>query len=192
MDKDDVYRLLQTIRDKTSLKNLSHESYYVGYEGLCELMPTVVYSPGDRRMIFDLLGNGEDMVDSRDLIMTFTNFVAGFELAERCKLAFEMYDVDRSGFLCIDEIEAMMISTNLATHDLIKRRAENFMLCADTDRYFEMCFLLSCEICNIFFLSIFCFYRCAYCRSGGITIDELIVAAEKLPNLLFPSQTKKY
>ena len=70
-----------------------------------------------------------------------------------------MYDIDRSGYLSIDEIEAMMMSTNLTTRDLIRKRAENFMMCADLD------------------------------RSGGITIDELIVAAEKLPNLLYPPQT---
>ena len=80
-------------------------------------------------------------------------------LEERCELAFEMYDIDRSGYLSIDEIEAMMMSTNLTTRDLIRKRAENFMMCADLD------------------------------RSGGITIDELIVAAEKLPNLLYPPQT---
>ena len=55
----------------------------------------------------------------------------------------------------------MMMSTNLTTRELIKKRAENFMLCADLD------------------------------RSGGITIQELIVAAEKLPNLLYPPQTKE-
>ena len=94
--------------------------------------------------------------------MTYTNFVPGFQsLEERCNLAFDMYDVDRSGYLSLDEVEAMMASTNLLSRDLVKKRAENFMNCADTD------------------------------RSGGITIDELIVAAEKLPNLLYPSHTKK-
>ena len=72
-----------------------------------------------------------------------------------------MYDVDRSGYLSLDEVEAMMASTNLLSRDLVKKRAENFMNCADAD------------------------------SSGGITVDELIVAAEKLPNLLYPSHTKK-
>lgn len=94
--------------------------------------------------------------------MTFTNFVAGFGLEEKCKLAFDMFDVDRSGYLSLDEVIAMMTSTNLSFRELIQKRAENFMLCADTD------------------------------RSGGITIDELIVAAEKLPNLLYPPQTKSH
>ena len=172
MDKDDVYRMLKTIRDMSpSSRNLSHEEYQIGYEDLCQLMPTVLgYSRSDCRQLFTLLCSsssdsgegGSDTIDSRNLIMTYTNFVPGFQsLEERCKLAFDMYDVDRSGYLSLDEVEAMMTSTNLLSRDLVKKRAENFMNCADTD------------------------------MSGGITIDELIVAAEKLPNLLYPSHTKK-
>jgi len=169
MDKEDVYRMLKTIRDMSpSSRNLSHEEYQIGYEDLCQLMPSVLgYSRSDCRHLFTLLCNSDsdeesDTIDSRNLIMTYTNFVPGFQsLEERCKLAFDMYDVDRSGYLSLDEVEAMMASTNLLSRDLVKKRAENFMNCADRD------------------------------RSGGITIDELIVAAEKLPNLLYPSHTKK-
>jgi Ca2+-binding EF-hand superfamily protein len=93
--------------------------------------------------------------------MSFTNFIPGFGLEEKCKLSFDIYDVDRSGFLSIHKIEAIMLSTNIATKDLVKKRAETFMNCADTG------------------------------RSGGITKDELIVAAEKLPTLLFPLHSKK-
>ena len=167
MDKEDVYRMLKTIRDMSpSSRNLSHEEYRLGYGDLCQLMPTVLgYSRSDCRQIFTMLCNSDeesDTIDSRNLIMTYTNFVPGFQsLEERCKLAFDMYDVDRSGYLSLDEVEAMMASTNLLSRDLVKKRAENFMNCADRD------------------------------RSGGITIDELIVAAEKLPNLLYPSHSKK-
>ena len=93
--------------------------------------------------------------------MSFTNFIPTFGLEEKCKLSFDMYDVDRSGYLSIHEIEAILLSTNIAAQELVKKRAETFMKCADTD------------------------------RSGGITIDELIVAAEKLPTLLFPPHSKK-
>ena len=125
-------------------------------------MPSAFYSRADCSEIFELLrSEGEQTIDSRDLITTFCNFIPGFELEERCRLAFEMYDVDRSGYLSINEVEDFMMSTNLAPRELVKKRAENVMAIADTD------------------------------RSGGITIGELIVAAEKLPNLLYPHQTKK-
>merc|ERR1719401_2642444 len=147
--------MLKIVREK------SPESFDMGYLDICELLPAAFCSRADCRAIFDLLCDGDcETVDSRDLIMTFTNFVSGFNLEEKCNLAFEMFDVDRSGYLSIDEVISMMTSTNLSSRELIKKRAETFMMCADTD------------------------------RSGGITIDELIVAAEKLPNLLYPPQTK--
>ena len=145
-DKDDVYCMLKTVKDKSSSRNLSHESFHVGYEGICELMPAAFCSRSDCRAIFDLLRNGEQTIDSRDMIMTFTNFVTGFSLEERCKLAFDMFDVDHSGHLSIDEIEAMMMSTNLTTRDLIKKRAENFMLCADTDRCVYLIFSIEVSL----------------------------------------------
>ncbi|KAL7532809.1 hypothetical protein ACHAXR_004858 [Thalassiosira sp. AJA248-18] len=137
MDKEDIFGMWKFVRQRVrslSSKNISHESFYIGYDGVCELMPTAFVSATECRVIFDLLRVGEQVIDSRDLILTFTNFVSGFGLEEKCKLAFEMFDVDHSGYLSLDEIEAMMISTNLTTLELVKKRAENFMLCADTDR----------------------------------------------------------
>lgn len=55
-----------------------------------------------------------------------------------------------------------MMSTHLKTRDVIKKRAITLMKSADTD------------------------------NSGDITIDELIVAAERFPNLLFPNHAKKH
>ena len=162
MDKDDVFRILKAVREKSPTRHLSQESYQLSYDDLCDILPNAFYSRSDLRQIFKLLQDeNEDTIDCRDLIMTFTNFVPGFGIEERCQLAFEMYDVDRSGYLSIDEVEIMMASTTLMSRDEVKKRAENFMLCADTD------------------------------RSGGITIDELQVAAFKLPNLLYPPQMKQ-
>eukprot|EP00804_Cyclotella_cryptica_P028942 CCRYP_012375-RA/>CCRYP_012375-RA protein AED:0.48 eAED:0.19 QI:0/0/0/1/1/1/2/0/93 len=92
--------------------------------------------------------------------MSFSNFV-GFSSEDKCRLAFDMYDVDRSGYLSLDEIESLMMSTHLKNRDVIKNRAATLMKSADTD------------------------------NSGGITIDELIVAAERFPNILFPRHNNK-
>ncbi|KAL9178968.1 hypothetical protein ACHAXT_011941 [Thalassiosira profunda] len=163
LSKEDLYGIWKMSRSRCS-GALTNESFRVGYEGVRDLLPSAFCSTSECRAIFDLLkteSDGEQWIDSRDLIMAFSSFVADFGLEEKCQLAFAMFDIDRSGFLSVDEIESMMCSTNLATRDLIKKRAENFWLCADTD------------------------------RSGGITLSELIAAAEKLPNLLYPSQTRK-
>lgn len=132
MESDDIYAMWKVVRQR---KDISRADFLIGYKGVCELMPANFYSAAECRVIHDLLRNGQEMLDSRDLILTFTNFVPGLVLEEKCKLAFEMFDVDRSGYLSIDEIEAMMMSTNLTTRDLVKKRAANFLLCADIDRY---------------------------------------------------------
>jgi Ca2+-binding EF-hand superfamily protein len=154
----DMDFLLKAVRERSSAKKNTVAQFTISYQELCDLLPTALGC----REAFDLLRDGDcPTIDSRVLIMTFASFIPAFGLEEKCKLAFDMYDVDRTGYLSINEIEAMMLSTNTATKDLVKKRAETFMNCADTD------------------------------RSGGITIDQLIVAAEKLPTLLFPPHSKK-
>ncbi|KAL7548756.1 hypothetical protein ACHAWF_012013 [Thalassiosira exigua] len=131
MNISDMFRMWSVLRQEDR-----DEGFRIGYDGVCKLVPAAFRSSAECRMMFELLrqSDGDQTIDGRDLIMTFTNFVTGLGLEERCRLAFEMFDVDRSGYLSLDEIEAMMMSTNLTTRSLVKKRAENFMLCADTDR----------------------------------------------------------
>ena len=150
----DTEFLLKAVRERSSAR----KKFAMTYQELCDLLPTALGC----REAFDLLRDGDcPTIDSRVLIMTLANFIPSFGLEGKCKLAFDMYDVDRTGYLSIDEVEAIMLSTNTATKDIVKKRAETFMNCADTD------------------------------RSGGITIDQLIVAVEKFPTLLFPPYSKK-
>ena len=122
---------------------------------------SVFSTTSESRLVYDLIRNGATYVDGREVIMSFANFVE-FSNEDKCRLAFDMYDDDRSGFLSVGEIESLMMSTHLKTIDVIKKRALTLMKSADTD------------------------------NSGGITIDELIVAAERFPNLLFPCHSKEY
>ena len=158
IDKADVYQMMKAIRDQSSSRHLTNQDYQLNNESICALMPAMYYSKSDCREIYDMLRNEEEeTIDSRDLIMTFASFVTDFDLEEKCRLAFDMYDVDRSGYLSVNEVEACMSSTNLIPRELIKQRVDTFMKCADTD------------------------------RTGDLTPQELLCAAEKLPNLLFPS-----
>lgn len=156
-----VARMWDILRSKAYLDpaNVTASSFHVGYDGFCELMPGFG-TTSETHTIFDLIRNGESYVDGRELIMSFSNFV-GFTDEDKVRLAFDLYDIDRSGFLSIDEIEALMMGSNLKTRDMIKRRAATLMASADTD------------------------------QSGDVCIDELLAAAERFPNLLFPNHARR-
>lgn len=157
LENEDVTRMWGILRKRahSSSKKVGRENFMLDFDGFSELMP-VFSTTSEAHSIFDLLReSSQSQVDGRELIMCFSNFV-DFRSEEKCQLAFDMYDVDRSGFLSLDEIEALLMSTNLQTREAVKKRASTVMRCADVD------------------------------GSGGVTIDELIVAAEKFPNLIFP------
>ncbi|KAL3774462.1 hypothetical protein ACHAWO_007611 [Cyclotella atomus] len=156
-----VARMWDILRGKaySDPSNVTASSFYVGYDGFCELMPGFG-TTSESHTLYDLIRNGASYVDGRELIMSFSNFV-GFTDEDKCRLAFDMYDIDRSGFLSLEEVEALMMSTNLKTRDMIKRRAATLMASADTD------------------------------QSGDICIDELLSAAERFPNLLFPRHARR-
>lgn len=157
-----VARMWEILRAKAYADHISvsSSSFHVEYDGFCDLM-SVFSTTSESRLVYDLIRNGATYVDGREVIMSFANFVE-FSNEDKCRLAFDMYDDDRSGFLSVGEIESLMMSTHLKTIDVIKKRALTLMKSADTD------------------------------NSGGITIDELIVAAERFPNLLFPCHSKEY
>lgn len=154
-----VVRMWDILRSKAfkDPTNVTSSSFYVDYEEFCQLMP-VMSTTSESHLMYDLIRNGESFVDGRELIMSFSNFV-GFTNEDKCRLAFELFDIDRSGFLSIDEIEALLVATHLKTKDAIAKRAETLMRSADSD------------------------------GSGDVCIDELIVASEKFPNILFPNHT---
>jgi len=155
--KGDVTRMWDVLRQRafSSSSKVTHDSFKLGYNEFTEIMPAFD-NTSEARCIFDLFRNGKHL-DGREVVMSFSSFVDSRN-EERCRLAFDMYDEDRSGYLSMDEVEALMMSTHLTTRDIIKKKAQVFMRCADED------------------------------GSKNITIDELIVASERLPNLIFPKQ----
>ena len=161
MGKEDIIRMLDIFKKKSSAMNSSQSNFDIDYQTTCKLIPPAHASSFDYHEVFNALAeNGGQTIDCRSLIMTFTNFVPGFSLEEKCELAFKMYDVMHSGYITIDNIESVLMSTNLVAGDFMKKRAENFMVCADTDGL------------------------------GRITKNEFILAAQKLPNLLFPRHAR--
>ncbi len=155
--KEDVLRMWDVLRQRafSSSTKVTPNSFMLGYSEYMVIMP-IFDKTSEARCIFDMLKKGQH-VDGREVVMSFSNYV-DFSNEERCRLAFDMYDEDLSGYLSLDEVEAIMSSTHLIAREYIKKKAQALMRCADED------------------------------GSGNITIDELIVASERLPNLIFPKQ----
>lgn len=161
MSKEDIIRMLDFIlARKRTVPNTPGRNFRISLDDLSSVMPAVSTSQSDCREMFSSVQNGsveDDTIDGRTIIMALANMVPDLNLEAKSSLAFKLYDVEHSGYLSIDNIESVLASTNLdATRDLARKRAETFFACADTD------------------------------GSGRITVDEFILGAQKLPNLVFP------
>ena len=132
-------------------------SWVMNFEEFCDALPVDV--TGQTRQVFGLLdGNGSGKIDAREMLISLCNFLSeAMTVDERCRLIFDLFDEDRSGFLSLVEVEGMMIGTHMQSREAIARKARTVMKVADSD------------------------------HSGGITIKELVVAAAKFPNLLLPN-----
>eukprot|EP00752_Nemacystus_decipiens_P004626 g4222.t1 len=129
-----------------------------------------VEATGQYRKLFKLYalpgtGDGEDTethsqkVDIREFFLGMANFVE-WSLEPRTQFIFTLFDDDRSGFLSMDELVAVLKANHLATAKAVAKKAQTIMRQADAD------------------------------GSGTLTLDEFLVVAKKFPNLLFPAKPK--
>jgi Ca2+-binding EF-hand superfamily protein len=116
---------------------------------------------GETRHLFSLLESPpkSGFVDIRTLLTAMCNFLSDVTLDDRCKVTFDLYDEDKSGFLTLNEIEDVLMGTSLqiGNRPAVQKRAATIMKFTDTD------------------------------KSGYVCYNELREAATKFPNLLFPS-----
>jgi len=148
--KADVLRAWDSLRRSKG----SNSSFHMGRNQLIELMPRL----GDSLEVFDHLRSDtdDDIIDGRQLVMCFVSLVA-FSAEEKCKLAFDMFDVDRSGYLTIDEIEVLLTCTHFSKRETLKKKAYNLLrLVGDKN-------------------------------TGGVSMKSLTLGADKFPSLIFPS-----
>jgi len=151
--KADVLRAWDALR-RSALSSIRGSStrFDIGYEQVSELMPQF----GDSAEIFDLLRSDTDnAIDGRKLVMSFASVVA-FSSTEKCKLAFDMFDVDGSGYLSIDQIEVLLTCTHFSKRETLKKKAYNLLRLVG-DR-----------------------------GTGGVSMKALTLGADKFPSLIFP------
>ena len=111
-------------------------------------------------VIFDLLSSDTDNeIDGRELLMCFASAIA-LSSEEKLKLAFDMFDDDGSDHFSIDQIEVLLTCTHFSRRETLKKKAYNLLrLVGDTNNTI----------------------------TGGVSKEALTVAADKFPNLVFPS-----
>eukprot|EP00985_Skeletonema_marinoi_P034495 scaffold44086_cov168-Skeletonema_marinoi.AAC.1 len=112
---------------------------------------------GESSEIFDLLRSDTDnAIDGRQLVMSFASVVA-FSSTEKCKLAFDMFDADGSGYLSIDQIEVLLTCTHFSKRETLKKKAYNLLRLVGEK------------------------------GTGGVSMKALTLGADKFPSLIFPS-----
>mmetsp|Transcript_38486 Transcript_38486/g.86385 ORF Transcript_38486/g.86385 Transcript_38486/m.86385 type:complete len:112 (+) Transcript_38486:3-338(+) len=108
--------------------------------------------------MFQLFDNdGDGTVDIREFVLGMCNFT-NMERDKRVRFIFEVFDEDRSGFLSLAELVAVLKANHLQSQpDAVRRKAETIMKQTDKD------------------------------GSGTLTLDEFLVVSKKFPNILFPT-----
>ena len=120
-----------------------------------------VEATGESKSVFDLFDdNGSKNIDMRLLILSLSNYISDFTTEERCRNIFKIFDKNRTGKLNLVDIETIMMGNHLQGRQAIARKAQTVLKFADIN------------------------------GSGAISLSNLIIAAAKFPNLIFPSHIR--
>jgi serine/threonine-protein phosphatase 2B regulatory subunit len=151
--KADVLRAWDSLR-RSALSSMrgSIMKFRRGYDQLAEIMPHF----GDFSRVFHLLcHNAGNEIDGRELLMCFATIIS-FSVEDKCKLAFDMFDVDESGYFSVDQIEVLLTCTHFSRRKSLKKKAYNLLRLVGVT------------------------------NTGGVSMKALAVGANKFPSLVFP------
>ncbi len=122
--KADILRAWDSLRRSA----LPSKSFRLGRDKMFEVMSKLA----DPDIVNLLSGDAEEAVDGRELIMCFSTLL-DFSTEEKCKLAFDMLDVDGTGYLTIDQIEEILACSHFRKRDSLKKKAQTLLrLVGDT------------------------------------------------------------
>lgn len=123
--KADILRAWDSLRRSA----LPSKSFRLGRDQMFEVMSKLA----DPDIVNLLSGDTDEAVDGRELIMCFSSLLGLFSTEEKCKLAFDMFDVDGSGYLSIDQIEVILACSHFRKRDSLKKKAQTLLrLVGDT------------------------------------------------------------
>ncbi len=158
--KEDIDYLKRFLIDRYEKENLRIHNADNEWEIGFETFCEVlsVEATGESKSVFHLFDdNGSKNIDMRLLILSLSNYISDFTTEERCRYIFNIFDKNRTGKLNLVDIETIMMGNHLQGRRAIARKAQTVLKFADID------------------------------GSGAISLPNLIIAATKFPNLIFPS-----
>ncbi len=122
--KTDILRAWDSLRRSV----LPSKSFRLGRDQMFEVMSKLA----DPNIVNLLSGDTDEAVDGRELIMCFSSLL-DFSTEEKCKLAFDMFDEDGTGYLTIDQIEVILACSHFRKRDSLKKKAQTLLrLVGDT------------------------------------------------------------
>ena len=78
--------------------------------------------------IFEM--NKTGVIDLRQILLGMSNFISGVTTEGWCRVVFDLYDENKSGFLAQDEIEQLLMETHLQSRNAVLGKAMTY---ADTN-----------------------------------------------------------
>ncbi|GFH49432.1 hypothetical protein CTEN210_05908 [Chaetoceros tenuissimus] len=112
---------------------------------------------GESRTLFQLYAkDGAATIDTRDVVLGFANFALFLSTHERCSIMLRLYDTERKGVISTASLDFILAANHLKSIATVEGKVKTILKFVDKN------------------------------CSGRLCLDDLIDAASKFPNLLFP------
>lgn len=112
---------------------------------------------GESKKLFQLyVKDGSATIDTRDVVLGFANFALFYSSHERCSIMLRLYDTERKGVFPTASLNYILAANHMKNIATVEGKVKTILRFVDKN------------------------------FSGRLCLDDLIDAASKFPNLLFP------
>ena len=133
------------------------EIFHIDCSSLCRYLD--VHRTGESETVFDLvkvLVDDNEYADARSLILSLVNFIPTFSVFERCQIMLELYDNQKLGHLSYEDLKRVLAANHMRSVNEVDKKSQTIMKFVDSK------------------------------NTGNLRHEDLLDAATKFPNLLFP------